>query len=89
MVVIKNIWCPVDLSEFSAQALRHAAALASWLDADLTVLLVRSDKSRDLGFEAFTFDVLGSACRPHFIERDGNPAAEILRTAATIQALSS
>lgn len=41
MIVIQRILCPVDLSELSAQAFRYAAALAAWLEADLTVLFVR------------------------------------------------
>jgi nucleotide-binding universal stress UspA family protein len=85
MVVIKNILCPVDLSEFSAQALRYAAALASLLDAGLSVLLVRAGKSRDRDLEAFTSDALGPGSRQQLIEKDGYPSTEILRTAAAIQ----
>jgi nucleotide-binding universal stress UspA family protein len=42
MIAIKKILCPVDGSEFSNRALRHAAALASWYEAELTALSVRS-----------------------------------------------
>ncbi len=42
MIAIKKILCPVDGSEFSKRALRHAAALASWYEAELTALSVRS-----------------------------------------------
>ena len=42
MVHIHSILCPVDLSGMSARALRHAAALAAWYEAGLTVLFVRT-----------------------------------------------
>jgi nucleotide-binding universal stress UspA family protein len=41
MIAVKKILCPVDSSEFSARALRYAAKLASWYDAELTALSVR------------------------------------------------
>ena len=40
MVEFKQILCPVDLSESSVRSLAHAAALARWYDARLTVLHV-------------------------------------------------
>ena len=42
MVTINRILCPVDLSEFSLDALRHAMALAKWYAARVTVLSVYS-----------------------------------------------
>jgi nucleotide-binding universal stress UspA family protein len=39
-VAVRQILCPVDLSETSQRALGHARALATWYDADLTVLEV-------------------------------------------------
>ncbi len=42
MTHLHHVLCPVDLSEFSAHALRHAAALAQWYEADLTALSVHS-----------------------------------------------
>jgi nucleotide-binding universal stress UspA family protein len=36
----KRILCPIDFSEFSEQALRHAAAMARWYDAQLRTLFV-------------------------------------------------
>jgi nucleotide-binding universal stress UspA family protein len=39
-LTITHILCPVDFSEFSQRALAHAAALASWYEAKLTVLHV-------------------------------------------------
>jgi nucleotide-binding universal stress UspA family protein len=43
MTTLKRVLCPVDLSEASRQALRHAAALSSWYDAPLTALHVFAD----------------------------------------------
>ena len=40
MIRIGRILCPVDLSETSQHALDHAAAIASWYEATLTVLYV-------------------------------------------------
>ena len=42
MVNITRILCPVDLSEFSRDALRHALALAEWYEAHVTVCHVYS-----------------------------------------------
>lgn len=40
MIEFKRILCPVDFSETSLRSLAHAAALARWYDAQLTVLHV-------------------------------------------------
>ena len=40
MIEIKRILCPIDFSESSHHALAHAAALARWYEAQLTVLHV-------------------------------------------------
>ena len=40
MIEFKRVLCPVDFSESSTRALAHAAALARWYDAQLTVLHV-------------------------------------------------
>lgn len=40
MIEVGRILCPVDFSEFSRHALDHAAAMAGWYDAQLTVLYV-------------------------------------------------
>ena len=42
MVTINRILCPVDLSEFSRDALHHAMALAQWYAAKVTVFHVYS-----------------------------------------------
>jgi nucleotide-binding universal stress UspA family protein len=40
MIEIKRILCPVDFSDFSHRSLDHAAAIARWYEAQLTVLHV-------------------------------------------------
>ena len=40
MIEFTHIICPIDFSEMSIRALAHAAALARWYDARLTVLHV-------------------------------------------------
>ncbi len=40
MIKIRHILCPVDLSETSLRALKHASALAAWYEATLKVLFV-------------------------------------------------
>ena len=60
MIRVTHVLCPVDFSEISRRALDHAAALADWYEARLTVLnvfpvmpvldvppLVLDDKTRD------------------------------------------
>jgi nucleotide-binding universal stress UspA family protein len=40
MIRIKSVLCPVDFSEISQHALDHAASIARWYDARLTMLYV-------------------------------------------------
>lgn len=40
MISITHVLCPIDFSEFSRHALDHAAAMARWYEARLTVLYV-------------------------------------------------
>jgi nucleotide-binding universal stress UspA family protein len=40
MIEFKRILCPIDFSDSSIRSLAHAAALANWYDAQLTVLHV-------------------------------------------------
>ncbi|MGH9258021.1 MAG: universal stress protein [Vicinamibacterales bacterium] len=40
MIELKRILCPVDFSECSRHALRHAAAMAQWYESAITVLYV-------------------------------------------------
>jgi nucleotide-binding universal stress UspA family protein len=95
MHTIKHLLCPVDLSEHSAQALRYAAAFSSVLDCDLTILYVRAGsaahqpdvrKSSDADLEGFASDVIRLLPSHRLLERQGEPAAEILRTAGAAAA---
>ena len=40
MIEIKNVLCPIDLSEVSRHAMDHAVAIARWYEARLTALYV-------------------------------------------------
>jgi nucleotide-binding universal stress UspA family protein len=40
VIRIRQIPCPVDFSPFSLRAVDHAAVLARWYEADLTVVHV-------------------------------------------------
>jgi len=40
VIEFKRILCPVDFSELSTRSLAHAAALARWYEAQLSVLHV-------------------------------------------------
>jgi nucleotide-binding universal stress UspA family protein len=40
MIQIARVLCPIDFSDFSRRALDHAAAIAGWYEARLTVLYV-------------------------------------------------
>jgi nucleotide-binding universal stress UspA family protein len=40
MIRIAHVLCPVDFSEISQHALDHAAAIARWYEARLTLLYV-------------------------------------------------
>ena len=40
MIQIRHVLCPVDFSEMSQHAVDHAAAMANWFDAQLTLLYV-------------------------------------------------
>jgi nucleotide-binding universal stress UspA family protein len=42
MIKIRHILCPVDLSDASLRALRHASALAGWYESSLTALFVET-----------------------------------------------
>jgi nucleotide-binding universal stress UspA family protein/ribosomal protein L37E len=84
MQTIQHVLCPVDLSEPSAQALRYAAAFSSVVNADLTVLYVRTAAAhqRDLrsashaSLATFASNVIGV----RMLERQGEPVVEILGT---------
>ncbi len=84
MVEFTRILCPVDFSESSIRALAHAAALARWYEAELTVLHVvptfePMQVHGDLGFpiqvvNPMPRDAVVESMRP-FLERAGVSAA--------------
>ena len=67
MKVIRQLLCPVDLSERSAEALRYARALRSLLNAQLAILyVVETDtqqpdehRSSDSSLAAWVSNVIG------------------------------
>jgi nucleotide-binding universal stress UspA family protein len=50
MIEVERVLCPVDFSDFSRRALDHAASLARWYEARLTVLYVSPLFPGALGF---------------------------------------
>ena len=42
MIAIRQVLCPVDFSDFSRRALRHAIAIARWYEASLTLVNVQA-----------------------------------------------
>jgi nucleotide-binding universal stress UspA family protein len=88
MVRIDHILCPVDLSVVSEGALRHAAALADWYKANLTVLLVAQAKrfaSAEHELAAFAAAAVGVR-ESRLLVKDGGAVGEILRLASGIPA---
>ena len=86
-----NLLCPVDFSEPAAEALRYAAALASVVNGELTILHVRpASPARDAGsstdnnLETFVSAVVGSGQSTRLLERSGDPFQEILSAADAI-----
>jgi len=55
MIAIRHILCPVDLSDASLRALKHASALARWYESSLTALFVETTipNTDDAEFEDF------------------------------------
>ena len=88
MVRIDHILCPVDLSAVSEGALRHAAVMADWYKADLTVLLVAQAKhfaSAEHELAAFAAAAVGVGA-PRLLVKDGGAVREIVRLASGIPA---
>lgn len=92
MQLYKKILCPVDFSEFSALALRYAAALAKKTDALLLVHHSLPDLSQALGYlEPAAISTARDAmqsntdsrlrCKPshNFVEKDSNDPIRINR----------
>ena len=74
---IRHILCPVDFSELAHRALDHAAAMALWYKAPLTVLHVFANVPLDL-----------APAVPHPPDR-GQREAELQRFAEWPQTLTS
>jgi len=93
MEAITRLLCPVDLSEPSREALRHAAALHALIGGELTVLLAHSADSDYLVagrpaervLEGFVGDVTGADASVQILERDGESVDVILNTAAELR----
>jgi len=88
MVRIQNVLCPVDLSGISERALRHAAALAAWYEARLTVLFVRTGvrvESTERDVAAFIHSAIG-AHPAQLRMADGDVVSEIVRLATAVPA---
>jgi len=86
MVSSQRVLCPVDLSAVSEGALRHAAALAEWYDATLTVLFVRTGDRVTLTerhLAAFVDAALGAHAAQLRVT-DGDVVFEIVRSATAL-----
>ena len=88
MVRIQSLLCPVDLSAISERALRHAAALAAWYEARLTVLFVRTGhrvKWTERDLSAFVDSEVG-AQPAQLLVTDGDVVSEIVRLVTALPA---
>jgi nucleotide-binding universal stress UspA family protein len=72
MVSINRILCPIDLSDFSLDALRHGLALARWYSAQLTLFHVYQI------FEPLALESTPGSV-PVFVDADPNKVAEDVR----------
>ena len=61
MLEIRRILCPVDFSESSLRALRHASTLASWYESALTALYVDASLPIANGADVGSFGVAPTA----------------------------
>ena len=88
MVRIRNVLCPVDLSDISKRALGHAAALTAWYEVALTVLFVRTGyrvESTKRDVAAFVESAIGTQ-PAHLHVTDGDVVSEIVRVATALPA---
>ena len=88
MPSLQSVLCPVDFTAISERALRHAAALAAWYEARLTVLFVRTgyrvdSTERDLA--AFVDSSIGPDAA-HLQVTEGDVISEIVQLAAALPA---
>ena len=74
MIEIRRILCPVDFSEPSLRALRHASTLATWYESPLTALYVDSmlpiDDATDVGAFGVTPTAVLEAARSTRVVED-------------------
>ena len=88
MLRIEHVLCPVDFSAISHRALRHATSLATWYEASLTVLFVRTGhrvKATEPDLAAFGESAVGArAARLTVV--DGDAVSEIVRFAGALPA---
>jgi nucleotide-binding universal stress UspA family protein len=88
MLHIEHVLCPVDFSAISQRALRHAASLTTWYEANVTVLFVRTGhrvKATESDLAAFVESAIGArAARPLVVE--GDAVSEIVRLAGALPA---
>src|SRR4029434_7133215 len=61
MIDLRRILCPVDFSDPSFRAMRHASALAGWYDSALTALYVNPTLPIEDGGDVGTFAVGSTA----------------------------
>lgn len=61
MIEIRRVLCPVDFSDHSLRALRHAATLVGWYQAALTALYVDTELPVDNAADVGTFGVASTA----------------------------
>ena len=74
MLKIRHVLCPVDLSDTSLRALRHASALAGWYESSLTALYVDTtlpiEGVSDFGDFAIARPAVVEATRPSTAAED-------------------
>lgn len=88
MLSIEHVLCPVDLSAISQRALRHSASFATWYEASLTVLFVRTGhrvKATEPDLAAFVESTVGARAA-RLLVVDGDAVSEIVRLAGALPA---
>ncbi|HUO84045.1 MAG TPA: universal stress protein [Thermoanaerobaculia bacterium] len=84
---VRTILCPVDFNETSARAIEHAGAFAQRFGSKLlTIHLAAPDEPPETAMERLQSWIppeLRERCDPRTLGRDGDPAEQIVRQAAT------
>ena len=78
---IRRILCPVDMSDTSRQAVRHAALLARWYKSSITALHV----CNPVVIPATDFSLVGTQAPPPTEDE----IKEVLKWACTVATLST